>query len=347
MLENIFKTKTYVNGFIKKETIFEYVSEKEIFELVFQKTVSLTEFLKSPIRVDNNPNCYFRINPKTGKLFFVDFGSTLQTYFDCFSMVKIYFNLKNFDETINFIYDNLIVGRNLEKRIIQKKYSLTKNVETTLDFTPRDFTQFDRDFWYGRYFITKNQLIEDKVFCTENYLLNCNKGTFSIIPDTPAYCYTDFENGKLKIYKPFAKNKNRRFVSNCSNNDIGNVKNIDYNSDRLIITKAYKDSRVLTNENQNTIWTQGEGMYPDLEMLLPICYNFKEIVIFYDNDEMGIKNSINLSNIINVYLENRARPLVLPSSLLSKGISDPSDLIYKEGRPALLKFLFNNELLQY
>ena len=66
----------------------------------------------------------------------------------------------------------------------------------------------------------------------------------------------------------------------------------------IVITKSYKDARVLRNYNINAIWFQNEGMLPSTEILVEILNKNNKIIIWYDNDNAGkiasekIKNKI-------------------------------------------------------
>lgn len=338
-------------GYISKNNLLKYVSEKDIFELVFGFKPEEFDYVVSPFREDRNAGCRFFYS-LSGKLKFEDFGSQIyirgkrMINLDCFDVVQLYFKLPNLYETLKFIQNKLLKGEMVEvtpQEIIQpkKKESLEILIET------REFNLLDKEFWYGRYQISKENLLEDKVFpISKHKILNSQRyGNYVSHARTLSYCFTDFESGNKKIYRP-NETKRPRFISSCVPDDIGNIRKIDYKRDNLVITKSYKDCRVLTNNGLNVIWLQNEVTIPNLDLLLPICYQFKNVDILFDNDNTGRTQAKVISDVINTYLPDRAKYNHLPIRMEKEGITDPSDLIHKKGRQALLKFLHENNYSQ-
>lgn len=349
---SIFNTtdKLEVKGFINKNDILKYITEEQIFELVFGFQPKEFDYVVSPFRADDNPGCWFSVSPESGKLKFVDFGSktiirnTKMITIDCFDAVQIYYKFDNLYETLNFIREKLIKGKDLAliKNIIYQK---KKKKETIINIETRLWSQNDKNFW-SRYQISSVNLIEDKVFPVKRFkVLNAKNGDYSSIVRDICYAYTDFENSKKKLYRPSQKGKNK-WISNCNQNDIGGINTLDNNGDLLLITKAYKDWRVLKNQGiKNIIWLQNEGVVPNLDLLIPLCQRFNRVVVFYDNDDTGIESSKKVSNIINNQLSNKSSNLYLPEHLNSELITDPGDFIWKKGKIPLNNFLYQNGLI--
>lgn len=333
-------------GFIDHNKLLEYVSEEDIFELVFNFKPEEYDYVTSPFRDDKNPGCWFERNID-GKLKFKDFGSQTvirgktQLAIDCFDAVQIYYKLPSYYATLKFIQDKLILGKQLEKRE-KLTFKQKEKVDFEFAFESRDLLLEDKYFWQDRYGILREHLIEDKVFCVSEYTTRSSKGTFTYYPHDITYCYTEFKSGNKKLYRPF---NNKRFITNCKPNDIGGLHKYRKDTKKLVITKSYKDWRVLTNLNINSIWFQSESMHPNLELLLSFCFNHQEIIVFFDNDETGITNAIKLTELINSYFPGKAKSLVLPVSLLPIGISDPSDLRHIQGQKSLINFCVSSKLL--
>lgn len=349
-LTNPFLGKVSKTSWINPKSILKYVSEEDIFKLVFDTIPEEFEYITSPFREDLNPSCWFERSLVNGKLMFVDFAT--KTYLngirliriDCFDAVRIYYNLKSFPETLEFIRDRLIKGKKLQKRDPEEKRATAENCETIIRVAPRAFLLSDYNYWYKRYHITKENLISDKVFPVEAFKIESRKSSGNVAyPADLTYCFSDFEGGRKKLYRPFKEGKGR-FISNCTQNDVGGRGNNDFR--RLIITKSYKDYRVLKNQGLNVRWIQGETIFPEPKILLPLCYNYKEVIILFDNDSTGIKWSENLVKIINSYLTGRARRIFIPTNLdESNNIKDPADLIHHLGRKALIEFLAYHRVL--
>lgn len=331
-------------GYINKEDILNYINEEDIFSLVFGFVPEEHQYVCSPFREDHNPNCWFEYAPD-GRLRFVDFanpniiGGIKMCNIDCFSAVKIYFKLPNFYQVLEFIQDNLIKGKTIERKPAEKqKIELIHKDGSKILFKSRAFNEYDKRFW-SRYGITRQQLVDDHVFAVETFKVINSDGTITSTPYDITYCYTDFENSHKKIYRPYNK---KRFITSCTKNDVGNIKNmIPY--ERLYITKSYKDCRVLRNLGLSSIWFQNEGMIPEDKILIPILKRAGDIIVFFDNDKTGLQ----AGNLVNIKIQNVAKNsqnIFLPTSLLEKGIKDPSDFIKAKGINEFIEFLKSKQL---
>ena len=83
-------------------------------------------------------------------------------------------------------------------------------------------------------------------------------------------------------------------------------------------------------------------MIPDIEVLKTFIPYFEDIIIFYDNDETGIKASLKVKNVIDSNFGKNCYILSLPEELLEQKVKDPSDMYYLKGRQELINFLNTN-----
>lgn len=341
-MENNIFTNDNLNkrGFIDQKLILDYVSQEEIFQLVFGYLPEEYEYVTSPLREDSNPGCWFeRTSSIHGKLRFVDYGNNFGKPMDCFDVVQQYFKIPNFYLTLEFIYDKLIRGKNIvAERKIEPQLT-KKRGKTSILFDSRQFQNRDADCW-KRYGISKQNLIIDKVFAVKKYyLLNTKKGDITSRCYDICYAYTEFDEGRKKLYFPYREGKGR-FITNCTKNDIGGLHLLPPFGNQLIITKSYKDWRVLVNQGKIAIWFQNEGMTPSDEILFPLLKRFRKIIIFFDNDNQGLLASEILYNKINKEMPGKVSRLWIPEQLLTEDISDPSDFYYKKGQHNLQQFLY-------
>jgi 5S rRNA maturation endonuclease (ribonuclease M5) len=326
-------------GFISKDKILKYVSEKQIYELVFGFQPEEYQYVISPLRRDDYPGCWFENTPvvrKTGitdNLVFRDFAYRNRPL-DCFDVIQDYYNLPNFYATLNFVYEKLIEGKQLNEQHFIKK-SVKEDVEIFCE--SRNFIKQDKLFW-TKYGISKQNLIDDRVFPVRRYVMtNTKSGTVNIRPRQLCYVFAEFEKRK-KLYFPDAE-KSKRFITNCKKDDIGALNTLPSFGRQLFITKSYKDCRVVRNQGRYSIWNQNEGMIPSIDLLISIIKRFKQVIVFYDNDEPGIKAAQELTSIINNHFPGKAAPLWLPTNLNQQGISDPADLIHYRSKNELNQFL--------
>ena len=347
---------------LNKEEIFKRVSEEQIFQIVIQEEIVRDRGVMyvAPYRSDENPDCFFE--DFKGVLKFVDFASSNPIKsLDCIAFIQACYRV-NYIEALKIINDklNLGLGDNLgkvkdtihehgyvEEEIVKKIFK-----ERIITFLPRQFNYKDKLFW-SKLEITRQNLIEDEVFPVELYrFISKRDRTVTVRPLDVCYAYTGFVdiNGKkledkVKIYRPNA-HKEAKWLTNCSQNEIGSIQFILFDRETLVITKSYKDCRVLRNSGVNAVWFQNEGMLPSEKVLLQLVKNFKHVIVWFDNDSTGIANSAVVSEYINSITQTKiARPLFLPPSLLLKRIKDPSDYFYKQSKDALLRFIHENKLI--
>lgn len=338
--------------FIDKASILNQISEEEIFAYVFGFYPVEFNLITSPLRQDSKPGCWFERDILSGKLFFRDFGYSNRPL-DCFDVIKHYFKIDNFYKTLDFVYKKIL--KNIKTGIVKNILPVVKETKTRIKTIPsisketretqilietRNFNLQDKYFWF-KYGITRKNLIEDQVFPIKRYIVhNYRKKKYKEYFKY-GYAITGFKNNRKKLYFP---NSNYNFITNCKSNDIGNINNIPPFGRSLIITKSYKDCRVLRNEGRNVIWNQNEGMIPNEEVLLPIIKGFKKVIVLYDNDEVGIKQGKNLSNFINNHYPFKSKSIYIPTFLNKEGISDPADLYVKKSKKELSEFLKYNKV---
>jgi len=335
-------------GFIDKNDILKYVSEEDVFELVFGFKPKEFDYVTSPFRKDDDAGCWFQYYP-SGKLKFTDFGSQIyirgkkMINIDCFDAVQIFFSLTNLYNTLKFIKKHLIEGKKLPERD-DVEFTQRIKKEVRILFDVREFDNRDAQY-YKRYEISRQNLLEDKVFAVKRFkILNSKYGDYSSRTYDICYAHTDFENGRMKLHRPYQKGKNR-FLTTCTQNDIYGINSLPAFGNLLIISKSYKDWRVLKNQGVTVIGFQNEGMIPTDDILLPILKRFKYVIVFFDNDSAGIEAGEKVSNHINSYYPGKSKSICLDIELLKYEITDPSDLIYKKGRNTLIEFLKQNKIL--
>lgn len=308
-------------GFINKESILSLVSQEEIFEIVFKYKPEEYEYVCSPLREDSGPGCWFYYHDN-GTLYFTDYGGK-RTHSDCFNIIQDYFQLPNFYLTLEFIYKNLIEGKQITQQVRKQVVEKPKKEGVKLLIEARPFNDADKYFW-SPYGISKSNLIEDKVFPVKRlFALNTRTGNHAIECNDIAYSYNDFSESRKKIYFPLREGKNR-FITNCNKDDVGGINSMCQYSKTLIITKGYKDYRVLKNSGKNVIWFQNEGMIPN-ETIINKLVKLNEIIVWFDNDHAGMQASEKIKNHINSIVPGKAKNLWLPERGLSLGIKDPSD----------------------
>lgn len=329
---------------LTKEQILKRVSQEDIFLIVF-KTVDTNKYYTNPLREDSNPGCYF--NWHNNILWFCDFADSKISR-DCFEMLKDYYNL-NFYQVLEYINQHFKLGLAegeiitpvATNIVIPAKQEKPKNHIT---YKAKSFDKHHRVYW-TKYQITKKQLLSDNIYPTIWYRFWSSKKQNWIIirPQASDVTYSISQwDDAIKICRAKHKGKGK-WITNCTRNHIGGTDKLPFSGNSLIITKSYKDWRVLTNQGLSCIWFQNEGMFPDKDLLESICMTFNTIYIWFDNDDAGMKASNKLCQMMTFH--NDVRRVHLPVSCLKHKIKDPADCISRDN--LFFKQFLKTNLLWY
>lgn len=306
--------------------------------------VSLLQFYRSPFRDDSAGDAYFEWY--NGKLQFIDFGNTARTHSDCFNAIQFKYGL-SFKQALLHINNHFHLGLGSDNSAIPVipiviEHIPTVKETTTIIFHSRPFSHADARYW-RQYQITRKQLIDDSVVPVlwyKFYSMRREK-VITVRPKTVAYAYTDFDFGKVKIYVPHSVNRRSKWITNCSQEDIGNIDSLPLHGENLIITKSYKDCRILRNHAAKSIWFQNEGAIPNDEILKRLCRRFNRIHILFDNDATGKDASLKLLMSFNRLCgQNKVSRVFFPQQH-----NDAGEFIKVHSSSDLLKFLLENKMI--
>lgn len=306
---------------LNPDDLYNYYSQEEIFKLVFNEYPDFDKKYISPFRDDENPNCYFI--KRDNLIYFVDW--IVETV-DAIGAIALKYNL-DLNSAIEF------VKYSLKHNIIKSDYistnKFTKKVKSPTLIIPKTRSWENRDisYWTNRYGITIDQLKEDKVFPISSYVMRKDGIWKSYCVFDRGYAITS--NDQVKIYRPFGNKDTNKWLSNIGKNTILG-KHVNYN--KIIITKSYKDYRVIYNiTGDSVIWLQNEGVIPD--HLNSFLSPYKEVIIFYDNDKAGKWASNKLANVVH----NPHKLVYTPE----KHIKDISDMYCYKGKQKTETWLKN------
>lgn len=340
--------------FISKEEILMRVTQEEIFKMILGYLPREHRYVHSPFRQDRLPDCYFEWYKNT--MYFIDWAEpiTKRRHRDCFNMVQDHFGV-SFYKSLEIVNEHfkldLMAGHHDDSDYVaQKRKENTKLKQAIKDtksmpFKARMFNSLeDREFWMP-YNISRSDLLKDNVFPIVWYKVFSKRlGAHVVIrPNTRSYLVGNFGERK-KFYTPDKKGKGK-WATNCTQNDIWGIEDLPLFGKTLIITKSYKDWRVLKNQGLNVIGFQSEGMMPSWDILRSLIEGFEEVIVLFDNDRAGIEAAKKLVDKINALYPRKARYIHLKVSLNRERISDPSDLMKIKGEEHLTGFLMENRLI--
>lgn len=326
---------------ILPEQVLQKVSELQIFEWVFDHSIDVLQHYVSPFRSDTTPNCRFETRPD-GALLFIDFGDK-KTHRSCFQAVMDKYPGTTFNDALKLILQHFGLSNDpIDYEPVKQVYvpssdSPHDNSHAAIHQINRGFERRDALYW-SQFLIQLVHLAEDDVRCVERVTIDNpkkRKVTFSPF----GLCYSFNFGDHVKLYQP-NNNPKYKWITNCDENDIGNIGNLPRTGKELIIQKSYKDHRVLRNMNLglDVIWTQNEGCVPRADILLDLSQRFELITIFYDNDQPGREAAAKLMTIIlTINPGAKVRCIHLPVRKYHH--KDPGEFVKKEGRRDLIEVL--------
>lgn len=281
----------YGEDFINQEIEYKDLlnsNQLHIWWWLLGHSIEVGEHFCNPFRLDDHPGCWLKWKGNYLRL---------QDYAD-----KEYHNLSIFDATIkkySLSFKDCLIKIVNECNIdvkeksfqpLKKKISVKNN---QISIIQGKWTNLAKQYWKPLD-ITKNQLIEDKVVFTDRIIVN---GIMKQVSN-PTFTYW-FKSGNCKIHQPLGTMK---WFTNININDIGNLENLPLTGDNLIITKSYKDHRIIKNLGYNCIWLNNEGMGIPDTIIKDLKLRFRNIYILFDNDKAGIKASKKLCKLYNLKL---------------------------------------------
>lgn len=275
---------------ISWQHIINSVDQLDLWSWFLGYRVNLGQPICNPMRVDTHANCW--LNWGTTKEKFIvlsDFAVRVPFHgFTIFDALMYAYGL-TFDEACEKIYEEFMIPAKIElKDTVSYKPVRKDNFNFILNYIPwtlngrEIYTKHDRDFW-DQYEISRANLEEDNVKSNRRILFNSrsNPHRLTALDVIPSYTYL-FGDHK-KCYQPYADSK-LKWKSTCTEEDIGGWDQVE--ASNLIITKSYKDWRVLRNSGYNTIWLQNEGCKIPFDKLIKL-QSIPTKFILFDNDTPG------------------------------------------------------------
>lgn len=311
--------------------LLETYSQEDIFTIVFGSYPDPSILYLSPFRQDNNPNCFFEWYK--GKLYFRDYADIAR---DCLHAVKDFYSLDSYSDVMKVVTNHFSLHP-IPQDQKPVKFSQKDKKDCSVTFRIREWEKRDSLVW-DQYEITREQLTEDHVSVISMYRFYSEKSNRWVIlrPFDPAYAISGFGQ-KCKIYRPLNHCRQSKWLTNCSSDDVGNLWGIDYTGDLLIITKSYKDYRCIKNQGyKNVIWIQSEKVIPSDKILFDLLSRYERVLIFYDNDLIGMTGAGDLQTKLETL-----NPAIAVRSIHSpySYMKDPAEMVSIRGGNELKEFL--------
>lgn len=311
---------------ITLDWILSKVTEYDIYaKYIGQFKVGM--IYNSPFRKDKNPSFGIYYSKRTKQLLFKDHGTG-----ECGNVIKfvsLFTGKTEYNDILSDIVNKLNITNNT-KLVSSKQY--IPPTETVIGVVRQEFTDVDINYW-KQFNISINTLKKFNVNSIKYYLCNgIVKGTYK--RENPMYAYKVYNN--FKIYRPLA-DKYTKWRNNLTDYDIQGYEQLPQKGDILFITKSMKDVMCLHEMGIPAVSPSSESTFLPKDVLENLKKRFKSIILLFDRDSSGCKNSI------KIYNQYKIKPLFVNKKFNSK---DLSDAIKNNGFDTMKKWILkeiNNE----
>jgi hypothetical protein len=322
------------------EAVLSKISEYDIFRFYMPtKDWKLNQVTYSPFRNENNPS--FLIGTRKGYISFIDFADTSKRG-DCFTFVKMLFNLSSMDAVLRTIDRDFglgfLPGTSTEKyKEIQKEYKQPEDLGkrySLIQVITRKFTNEELAYW-NQYYQSLDDLRANNVYSIKQLFLNRKK--FPLKETDLRFGY--FYDGHWKIYRPFGDKKSKWVPNNVPITTMDGKEDIK-NCRVAFINKSKKDYMVMKKVFPCCCAVQNEGVacFSD-ENVEYLKANSDRQILSFDADEVGVKNSQMITKLFDFEYAN------VPRKYLTEGIKDWADLAKEHGLRSIISYLNEKKLL--
>lgn len=302
--------------YLTSQQILERISEREIYEYYLNTNIK-GDLVKCCFHKDSTPSLGFY--KSSNNLNFKCFGCGAQG--GVFQFVSKLHNDCSFGKSLNIIQKTFKLSKNDNYqgvRVSGKDISSTEGVDTGTgeEFeaiaktriipTFRNWQKIDLDYW-SQYGITLELLDRYNVRpCNRVHIIK-KSGEHLLFAEhhknNPIYCYKVQDT--YKIYRPLNPTKSGKWVQNSGSWNIQGIEELPDTGELLIITSSLKDVMVLNVMGYNAVAPHGEGLAIPEKIMDYLWASFDNIIVFYDNDPIGLEYGENLANTIgagNIYI---------------------------------------------
>ncbi len=322
------------------ESVLDLISEYDIFRYYMpEKSWKLNSVTHSPFREDRNPS--FLIGNKYGNLFFIDFADASKRG-NCFMFVKMLFHLASFDDVLRKIDKDFGLGLSSTESIGEYKKITSEYIQpkdlgkrySLIQVVTRKFTHEELAYW-NQYHQSIDDLRANGVYSIKSVYLN--KSKFPIKETELRFGY--FYDGHWKIYRPYG-DKFSKWVPNNVPITAMDGKDDIISCPIAFINKSKKDYMVIKKVFPCCCAVQNESVACfSPENVEYIKANSDYQVLSFDADEVGVKNSQNITKLFGFEYAN------VPRKYLQEGIKDWADLAKVHGLETIQQILKQKKLI--
>jgi hypothetical protein len=313
---------------ISKKDILDKIRPEEIFS-AFIDNPRPSKVYKVPWRTDEKESLTFFYSPSNELMFY---DQAYKEGGDCITFYSKIFNVDRKQALIE-IYNNFKLRdiKKIDYSKIVKEYK-PKSIESKLSwkYSSTDSKKYEDAINYFKSFgISKETLDFFGVKPIDFYCID----DVMIRPENFSVVY-EYEDNKCKIYTPLSSNKKYKFLDGIKGEYYQGYNKLPENGNIVFITSSYKDVMVLYELEFPAIAPKSEVIKIDDQIINELKTRFENVILFYDNDDAGLKAAEKLKNKYNI------------NYIVTDKEKDPSDFSRKYSKEKLYEYIIS-ELSNY
>lgn len=306
---------------ISKKDVLNKIRPEEIFS-EFIDNPRPSKVYKVPWRTDEKESLTFFYSPDNELMFY---DQAYKEGGDCITFYSKIFNISRKQSLID------IYNRFKLKNIIEIDYSKIikeekpKSIENKLSwkYSSIDSKKYEDAINYFKSFgISKETLDFFNVKPIDFYCID----DVMIRPDNFSVVY-EYEDNKCKIYTPLSSNKKYKFLDGIKGEYYQGYNKLPENGNIVFITSSYKDVMILHELGFPSIAPKSEVIKIDDKIINELKRRFENVILFYDNDDAGLKAAEKLKNKYSI------------NYIITINEKDPSDFSRKYSKEKLYEHI--------
>lgn len=295
----------------------------------------------SPFRQEEHES--FLIGNRHGEVTFIDFGDATKRG-DCFTFVKLLYNLPTLDDTLRKIDNDFGLGILSNTGDVGKYRAIVANYKqpeemgkrySIIQCVTRKFTNEELRYW-NDYYQSLDDLRANHIYSIKE--LYVNKQKYPLKDGDLRFGYL-YEGGYWKIYRPF-EDKKRKWICNVPITTTYGLESL--NSDKnALICKSLKDMLVCKKVYEHTCHVQNESLAAFSDHTINyIKEHSKEAFYGGDSDKPGKEASYAITRAFDFKHINP------PDELLKSCCKDFADWAKSKGLEDVRKHFIKKRLIE-
>jgi hypothetical protein len=310
---------------LNKDYIFSRLRQEDIIEFCTGAPPVYDKHILSPLRKETKPSFSYK-KTVNGDIIWRDWG--INEYGDVVKLICLKYGC-SYHEALGIIYENLIQGSAVPKADVKlellSRSAPAEKKQNLIHIKTQNYTGADYKYW-SQFGISLSTLNKFKVYSAKYVWLN----KFDYFQDkyrgwkliktyskaNPVYAF-EFEEKDYRAYKIYAPlDPKFKWFFNGKDTDIQGYDMLPHLGEYVVLTKSLKDVMCLYEMGIPAISLQGEHNKLSYELFEKLMKRFHDIIIFYDNDRVGLQTSKLISEQYNL------KEIFIPEKYNTKDISD-------------------------